>query len=277
MRRFILISLLLYSTPAISQNISNPPPEVKAVFTYMTEIESPEVYGDKRLNVRPKGYEVVDIDQDGVREVFIWMAPYYHQSPTILIYQVLKDGAVRRVMEGLAPGPLEDFSGKLKNAHHPGTAADLRIPEGSPKEKEMLIRNYLRFGMHVVEYRHFFHTDTAQDDGGYVDMTRHRRYTEEDRYSCGDFQFSSIQAIGSGRIGEAEHPYFVALTGDQIYIYGIDRITGSGLLEKTIWSVKKPDDLVNFVEDMDGRIHYQNDKNEQRIFEVDFTQTVPLY
>ena len=276
MRHLILISLLLYSTPSLSQNLSKPPPEVKAVLTYMTEKEYPEVYKEKKLKVRFKGYEIVDIDQDGIREVFIWTTPYYHQSPTILIYQILDDGTVHRVREGLAPGPLVDFSGEFQHTHRTGTAADLRIPEGSLKEKEMLIQNYLRFGMHVVEYKQFFHTDTAQDDGGYVDMTHHERYTEEDRNNCGDFQFSGVHAIDSGRIGDTKRPFFIALTGDQIYIYGIERITGSGLFKKTTWAVKKPEDLVSFIKHMDGRIHYRTDKNEQKIFEVDFYQTVPL-
>ena len=276
MRLIPPILLFFLFSPAHAQRLGDFPPDVQAVFRYLLANDVPEQYGNIKVKLRPRGYEIVDIDQDGTREVFFWSAPHYHQTAPVLIYQVFDDGSVKRVKEGLAPGPLVDLTGELGDSHRTGYAADEQIPNASPGDLSLMVKSFVRFRMQVVEYSHFYHTARAGDAGGYLDMTHQKRFTEEDRNSCLEFQLSRTMAIGSGRIGDSEYPFFVALAGDTIDIYRIKGIDRFGFLDKTIWRIDKPDDFNGFVKGVDQTIRYWNENNEQKLLEVDFDAMLPI-
>ena len=275
-RLLLSLPLLFHFGPAHAQRLGDFPPDVQAVFRYLLADDVPEQYGNLKPKLRPQDYEIVDIDQDGTREVFFWSAPHFHQTAPILIYQIANNGAAKRVTEGLAPGPLVATTGDKADSHRTGFAADEKKPSTSPGALSLMVKSFVRFRMQVVEYKHFYHTGRAGDAGGYLDMTHQSHLTEEDRNSCRDFQLSDTNAISSGRIGDSDHPYFVALARNTIEIYRIRGIDRFGFLDKTIWRIDKPADFNGFAKGVDQKIRYWDARNEQKLLEVDFNVILPI-
>jgi len=277
MRRLVLfLPLLFLFVPAHAQSLGDFPPDVQAVFRHLLANDVPEQYGNLKPKLRPQDYEIIDIDQDGIREVFFWTAPHFHQTPPILIFQITDDGTAKRVTEALAPGPLVATTGDKADSHRTGFAVDEQIPRASPDDLSLMIKSFIRFRMQVVEFKYFYHTGRAGDSGGYLDMTHQDHLTEENRKSCRDFQLSDTNAISAGRIGDSEHPYFVALASNKIEIYRIRGIDRFGFLDKTIWRIDKPADFNGFAKGVDRKIRYWDARNEQKLLEVDFRETLPI-
>lgn len=276
--RILVLTCILCAlvSPVQAQRLGDFPPDVQAVMRYIIMKDTPEQYGDFRMKLRPRGYEVVDIDQDGTTEVFFWSAPHFHQTAPILIYQVVARDSVIRIKEALAPGPLVAASGKQGDSHKTGHAADTRFETASRGDKKAAVQSFIRFGMQVVEYPNFYHTGTAGDKGGYIDMQHQGEYLDESLGSCSSFQFSNTAAIISGRIGPSQHKFFVALTGETMDIYRIRGMDRFGMLDKIIWRVDAPADFNGFVKGVDESVRYWNSDNEQVEIQVDFDSIFPI-
>jgi len=103
---FLLCALSAHSTEP------NLPPEIVSVQKYIIEKDYPEVIGGQHYKTRIESALIADLANDGHKQVIIQYFCHYRQSALIVIYQVDGEtGQVARVMEGLAPGPVQPISG----------------------------------------------------------------------------------------------------------------------------------------------------------------------
>ena len=243
------------------------PEQVKQVLSHIGDDELLEVFKGAHHPFRMKGYAVVDIDEDGTSEVFVATAPYYRQSPTILIYTADSNGNLARVAEGLAPGPLLPSSGRLIDPHVLGLGVDSTIeePEKGPRPrdgrdlqraKRSFVRTALSRSTHVVHYRDFFHLDFRESGSGYIDLSG--RAAPNGELTCGSFKFSPVDTVAVGSImGQEYRVFLIAVAGDSLYGYRIHRIDEHGLLEKEMWAQPKPAGFARLVTRSDGILVYE--------------------
>lgn len=216
------------------------PPKVAAVQKYLLEQEYPEVFSDRHYRVKIEDALVADVDDDGISEVILLVKPHYRQSPTVVLFKVSKDLRVKRVVEGLAPGPLVPVSGDYLDSHTLGMAADLAVQGAAkdPKKLKQAVAIALKETGGVVEYSNFIHTDGRKGNVPvYIDMSHLKAPKDA---SCEKFEFSTVDALQVATKGEGSGNYIVALVGGEVYMYKIKKITADGFLQKTLM-VKKVD------------------------------------
>jgi hypothetical protein len=273
------LALLLVAAGCAHRSGSSPgakaavePPELAAVRRYLADEEPPEQFGDDRLPVRIRGFTVWDVDGDGTREVILWTDPYYRQSPTITLYSVSSAGKVRRLIEGLAPGPLVPATSTLRDSHTLGRAVDVanvqaekRRAAGTAPDRAAddafgrdAVATALGRRQHVVQYPSFVHTDGRVGAGSFVDLSQERGGFAEGSDGCRGFEFAPIEDVTVGTLGgEPQGRYVAAAAGGRLDLYRIERIQADGTLLKRRWAAPKPGDFVRFVGAPGGTIRYE--------------------
>lgn len=224
-----MLLLLPLSAPA-----ADPPPKVAAVQKYLLEKDYPERFGDRPYRVKVEDAIVADVDDDGNAEVILLVKPHYRQSPTIILFQVSRVLKVKRVMEGLAPGPLVPLSGDYLDSHTLGMAVDMAVEdmEKDPKKRKQAVSIALKEMGGVVEYRNFIHADGRTGKPPvYIDMTH---LPAPQGATCESFEFSTIDAVQVGSRNDGSGNYLLALVGKEFYMYKIHKITADGFLQKTL-------------------------------------------
>ncbi len=235
-RLFGLFLGLLAATAAAGEL----PPKVAAVQKYLLEQEYPEVFGDKHYRIKVEDALVADVDDDGISEVILLVKPHFRQSPTVVLFKVSKDMKVKRVVEGLAPGPLVPVTGDYLDSHTLGMAADLTVQgaEKDPKKRKQAVAIALKEMGGVVEYSNFIHSDGRRGKAPvYIDMS-HLKSPKDG--TCKTFEFSKVDALQMAAKDDGAGNYLVALVGAELYMYKIKKITTDGFLQKTL-IVKKVD------------------------------------
>lgn len=212
---------------------------LEALKKYILERDYPEVFGKDHYKTRIEGVLDTDIDNDGHREIVVLFYPHYRQSAPILIYTISSDLKVKRVPEGLAPGPLERVSGDYLDSHTMGMAVDFEV-KGAMATPETVLETATTNGMNgFVIYDSFFHMDHRSGSPTIIDM-RGVKLPSKD-HNCGSFEFSRVKQIAAGHIREdSSKNYLAAWVGDEIYVYLIHGISDRGLLEKKLWVVNAP-------------------------------------
>ncbi|MCK7509606.1 MAG: hypothetical protein MZV70_39895 [Desulfobacterales bacterium] len=154
---------------------AEPPPRIKAVQQYLLEQDYPELFGDTPYRIKAEDVVEGDLDGDGVDEVVMLMRPHFRQSPTIVIFQVSKNLRVRRVKEGLAPGPLQPLSGDFLDSHTLGMGVDVTIANAptDPGQRRELVAISIKEMGGVARVPQFPCTWT--DAVGKWDVHRHDR------------------------------------------------------------------------------------------------------
>ncbi len=218
---------------------------LEALKKYILESNYPEVFGKDYYKTRIEGVLDTDIDNDGSREIVVLFYPHYRQSAPILIYKISSDLKVKRVPEGLAPGPLEKVSGDYLDSHNLGMAVDFEV-SGGTATPETVLEAALKSGMNgFVIYDSFFHMDHRSGTPAVIDM-RGVKLPSKD-HDCSSFEFSRVKQIAAGHIREdSSKNYLAAWVGDEIYVYLIHGISNRGMLDKKLWVVKAPEGFNGF-------------------------------
>ncbi len=236
-RSYTLICLMFaLMPPAMASQL---PAEYKLVEQYILERDYPELFEDKSYRLQVQNVLVEDLDNDGRPEVILHVKPHYRQSPPLVIYQIDENQQVRRLVEGLAPGPLVAVDGDYLDSHTLGAAVDFTIEaKGSKLDAEAhhqaALKVIRKFGG-VVEYNGFVHADSRSGGGMYVDM-RHIKEIPGGA-SCEAFQFSDVKHIAVRRKEGDPAKYIIALTEDALWVYRIAGITADGFLDKSVASM----------------------------------------
>ena len=238
------------------------PREIELILKYAQRSDYPEVFNNNPYQLRPIDWQIIDIDNDGVTEVFLQTFPHYRQSPTITIYQINAKDTVTRITEGLAPGRLIplNLEDDYIDPHTTASAVDMMVDNANPKKMRVLAKSSLKFGMSPVLYKNFIHTDKRDGKPTYLDLS-HLDYKSEK--SCKNFQFSKPAAIIAGPIKDKTEQYFMALVDDEIYCYAIHGFTTDGLIDKELVVIQKPTDLKNLTVD-NGFIKYLTHKGKKK-------------
>lgn len=210
------------------------PPRIQAVQKYLLEQDYPELFGDTPYRIKAENIVEGDLDGDGVDEVVMLVRPHFRQSPTIVIFQVSKTLKVRRVNEGLAPGPLQPLSGDFLDSHTLGMAMDVSLGEAqgdATRRREFALASLKEMGG-VVEYSNFLHLDGRKGKGTYVDMTW--LPSPPRGPDCDKFEFSRVDHISVAEQDDGSGNYLLAMVGKELYVYKIHKIRADGLLDKTL-------------------------------------------
>jgi hypothetical protein len=256
MRRALALFLLLSSSLfgcAVAQQDN---PRLDALKKYLLEKDYPEVFGDAHYRTRVEGFLDVDIDNDGSKELVILYHPHYRQSPPIVIYKITPDLKVSKVVEGLAPGPLQEISGDYLDAHTLGEAVDFEIP-GEKLTPEQVMQIMTKNGMNgFVIYDSFYHSDARSGSPSIIDMRGVKLPTI--KHDCESFEFSRVKQIAAGHLREdSANNYLAAWVGDEIYVYLINGISNEGILNKKLWVIKAPQGFNGF--ETDQGLTYKTD------------------
>ena len=236
-----LASLFLFNnamTAAEAADVADP--RFMAVQKYiMNGDDYPEVFNGKEYRLKVEGIAIGDLDMDGEAEVVLQVKPHYLQSPTIIIYRVDKNMNVTRIIEGLAPGPLQPFSGDYIDSHTLGLGVDFAVQF---KDKNVMQKNELvalamkDFGG-VVQYDGWFHADNRAGYKIYIDMSHVK--TPHDQHNCMNFEFSTVEYIQIMAKKAENRNYLLVSVGDSIYQYKINKFLDNGLIDKEMEILKK--------------------------------------
>jgi hypothetical protein len=221
-------------------------PRLEALKSYILQKDYPEVFGDADYKARIEAVLDVDIDNDGSKEIVVLYFPHYLQSPPIVIYKVSANLEVKKVTEGLAPGPLQPLSGDYLDSHNLGMAVDFDA-QGTEKKTAMdLFRMFTGNGMNgFVAYDQFFHADHRKGSPSYIDMRGVKVPTG--KHDCSGFEFSRVKGIAAGGLREdLQRNYLAAWVGDEIWVYLIRAISQDGMLDKQLWVIKAPKGFAGF-------------------------------
>jgi len=251
------------------------PPELEAVRKYILEEEYPELFGDQPYRTKLEGAQIVDLDGDGRDEVVALYYPHYRQSPFIVIYLLSKNNKVTRVREGLAPGDLVPVSGDYLDSHTlkikdevQSIDFDIGEKQGDPKARAAMRDVGLDKAVNLVEYRTFFHMDGRKGKGTYVDMT-HAANAPRDK-TCESFEFARVKSISAGHVlKDKKRNYLAVSVQKKFWIYRIDAIGDTGILDKKLWIVPQPVGFQELLPAQDGNIVYRDVKGKIR--ELDLT------
>ncbi len=259
--KFYLLSLFTFFIVISNAQNSDFPKEIELVFDYLVNKEPPELFNGQPFQPRPIGYQIIDIDNDGITEVFLQTFPHYRQSPTITIYQIDSNKIVTRITEGFAPGHLIPLSEKEDyfDSHSTGTAVDMQLDSNKPDKFMKLAQSSLKFGMSVVLYKNFIHTDKREGNGIFIDLMYLNDYENEN--SCANFQFSQPEQIITGKINGFKSNFFIAKVNKELFCYKIDGFNGTSFVNKEIAIIKLPKKFKNLILE-NGFIKYQDKKGK---------------
>jgi hypothetical protein len=212
---------------------------LEALKKYILENDYPEVFGKDNYKTRIEGVLDADIDNDGSQEIVVLYYPHYRQSAPIVIYKISSDLKVKRVPEGLAPGPLQKVSGDYLDSHTLGMAVDFEVPGGTA-HLETVLKATSTSGMNgLVIYDSFFHMDGRSGSPAIIDMRGVKLPSKN--HDCGSFEFSRVKQIAAGHLREdSSNNYLAAWVGDEIYVYMIHGISNQGMLDKKLWVIQAP-------------------------------------
>lgn len=222
------------------------PSKVEAVRQHILGSDYPELFGDNSYETQVVNVVVADFDNDGSSDVIVHFTPHFRQSAPIILYNVSDDLEVTRVVEGIAPGLLQEFSGELLDSHPLGMAVDFSIPgeeSNSSAHKKMINSGISSFGGFVA-YRDFFHADSRDGSSYFIDMTH--ILDIPDSRTCESFEFSQVRQLAVGPLAGESENYLAAWVGDEIWIYRIESVSDDGLLEKNIWIQDAPHGFTGF-------------------------------
>lgn len=260
------ILLIIISLTVLGQDNDQIPRELELIFKYVQKNDYPEVFNNNPYQLRPVDWQIIDIENDGVIEVFLQTFPHYRQSPTITIYQIDSRDTVTRITEGLAPGqlipliPEDDYI----DPHTTGSAVDMMIDSPDIEKMRVLAKSSLKFGMSPVLYKNFIHTDKRDGKPTFLDLS-YLNYKDEN--SCENFQFSKPTAIVAGKIKDRKEKFFLALVDNEIYCYKIKGFTTDSWINKELNIIEKPIDFKSFVV-IDGFVQYLTLKDEKKEFKI---------
>jgi len=248
MRRNFAMLLVLLGTMAGACFAQDSNPRLDALKKYILEKDHPEVFGDADYKTRIENVLDIDIDNDGSNEFVVLYFPHYRQSPPIVIYKVSADLDVKKVAEGLAPGPLQPLSGDFLDSHSLGMAVDFEVDSKNATPQD-LFRVTAKNGMNgFVAYDSFFHADGRRGSPSFVDMRGVK--VPMDKHDCGGFEFSRVREIAAGGLKEDhKRNYLAAWVGDEIWVYLIRGISPEGLLDKQLSVIKAPKGFAGFEPD----------------------------
>jgi len=260
MKKLIISLLLIISINAYSQE-SNFPKEINLVFDFLLKIDYPELFGGNPYQFRPVSWQIIDIDDDGLTEVFLRTFPHFRQSPTITIFQIHPNDSVIRIIEGFAPGHLTSLSKKddYLDPHSTGTAIDAQLDSKDPNKYKIFAESSLKFGMSVVLYKNFIHMDKREGKGVFIDLMYLDDYNSEN--SCANFQFSTPEQIIAGKLKDKPHKYFIAKVDKELFCYQIHGIIDNKFIDKEIQIIPLPKEFKKF-QLVDGLIKYENTKGQ---------------
>jgi hypothetical protein len=264
MKNILFVFCILFPTITKSQD-QQLPKEIELVFDYLMKKEYPEVFGSANYSIRPIGWQIIDINDDGKTEIFLQTFPHYRQSPTITIFQIEKSDSVIRILEGFAPGHLIPLSKEddYLDPHSTATAIDMQLNSGADIKK--FAESSLKFGMSVVLYKNFIHEDKRNGKGIFIDLTYLDDFSSEN--SCANFQFSTPDQIIAGSIKDHENKFFIARVRNELFCYEIIGFEGTSFINKKISIVKIPKDFKRLVLDA-GLIKYENNKGKILSLEI---------
>ena len=78
--RKIFFGLIIFTSLIAKGQDNNFPKEINLVFDYLLKKDYPELFGDQSFQFRPIDWQIIDIDDDGVTEVFLQTFPHFRQS-----------------------------------------------------------------------------------------------------------------------------------------------------------------------------------------------------
>lgn len=228
-------AILSSDNPADQKIMAELPTEFKKVKEYILNFDYPELFGNQSYRIQIEAFKIVDLDNDGLKEVVMLFYPHYLQSPTVVIYQIQKNGDVKRVKEALAPGPLVKRGDYFLDSHELGLGVDISIGD-KPFSLDM-VKEFTnsdsknKFGL-FVRYRDFMHVDSRSGDSIYIDM-RHVELTS-DLKDCSELEFSKVDKIEAGFDEDKKVGFISAYIDESIYTYEISGIDEDGFLEKKL-------------------------------------------
>ncbi|WP_147328028.1 MULTISPECIES: hypothetical protein [unclassified Duganella] len=211
------------------------PPEAEAVKKYLLNSDYPEVFSETKYRVKVENLIVADLDGDGIPEVIVHMKPHFRQSPTIIIFKVSKDLQVQRVMEGLAPGPLQPRSDKYLDSHSLGEGVDFQVSTKSGDSADTgLVQGLVKSQKGgLVLYKQFSHLDGRRGLPSYIDMRD--ADLPPNTKTCAEFEFADVEQVEvTPRYSSDGRNVIAARIGKQIYAIRIEHFLPNGLLEKSV-------------------------------------------
>ena len=198
--------------------------------------EPVEAFKDETGFVPVRGIQLLDVDQDGAPEAFVWIDPSFRQTPTVLVYKYDPQRGAHRVLEGLVPGRLQPVSGRFTDDHTMGFGIDMTVGgDGRPVDFDKLISAAGQTGMSLVRYRTFLHADGRKGFVSFVDLSD-RDLPTSGTQTCQDFEFSSVEALAAGTVaGKRTVRYLAALTARDVTVYRFRGIKPNETLDKEVW------------------------------------------
>lgn len=220
----LALTLVLLQTPAPRPD----PLVVAALAADRIEVFDSAVGHPKLVKAVP-----MELNGDTIPEWAVAIQPDFRQTPTILIYRRGSDGALVRIVEGLAPGRLVPVDGSQRDTHTFGVGVDF-TPEstGTPLDTTNLMRMANRTGLSIVGYGTFFHAD-MRSRTTYVIRNSGKTVPADTSLSCAHFQFAPVLDLAYGTLrGDPANRYLVALTPGQITLYRFSALSADGWIEK---------------------------------------------
>jgi hypothetical protein len=226
------------------------PKEIDLVLTYLLKHDYPEVVNGENLHIRPVSWAIFDVDKDGYTEVFLQLLPYYMQSPAVLVFKILEKDSVVRITEALAPGRLVPVYNKERfmSTHSMGIAADMQLADANDEKLYTLAESALKFGMSVILFKNFIHTDKRESKPFFVDASHIRYFSKEN--ACTDLQIALPEKIAAGKIKGRKNNVFIAYSAGEFFCFEIFGFKENKFIDKKLTITPAPKLFAHF--ELDG-------------------------